>query len=29
MLKKITKLIDRVEDGDKITENDVKGLGGE
>lgn len=28
-VKKITKLIDRVEDGDKITENDVKGLGGE
>ena len=28
-VKKITKLIDRVENGDKITENDVKGLGGE
>ena len=28
-VKKITKLIDCVENGDKITENDVKGLGGE
>lgn len=28
-VKKITKLIDCVENGDKITENDVKDLGGE
>ena len=27
-VKKIKKLIDRVEDGDKLTEKDVKGLGG-
>lgn len=28
-VKKIKKLIDRVEEGDKVTEKDVKGLGGE
>ena len=28
-VKKITKLIDRVENGDKLTKKDVKGLDGE
>ena len=28
-VKKIKKLIDRVEEGDKLTEKDVEGLGGE